>query len=68
MISDAASYMVKAGKSLNDLYRNFIHCPCLAHGFARVVETLRLLFPLVNDSIKYGKRIFIKVPPQNSRI
>jgi hypothetical protein len=41
-INYSTPYMGKAGKSLNALYRNFIHCTCLAHGFARVVETLRI--------------------------
>jgi hypothetical protein len=38
------------------------NCTCLAHGINRIAETIRLQFPLVNDLIKNGKKIFVKAP------
>ena len=62
MLSDAATYMVKASNVLKVFYENLIHCTCLAHGLSRVAETVRLQFPVVNDLIKNGKKIFVKSP------
>ena len=62
MLSDAAAYMIKAASNIKNFYFNLIHCTCLAHGFNRVAETIRLQYPLVNKLIKNGKKIFIKAP------
>jgi len=37
-LSDAAPYMVKAGKCINTLYSKCIHLTCLAHAFHRIVK------------------------------
>jgi hypothetical protein len=34
----------------------------LAHGINRIAETIRLQFPLVNELVKSGKKIFVKAP------
>ncbi|CAH0562763.1 unnamed protein product [Brassicogethes aeneus] len=62
MLSDAAAYMVKTASNLKVFYGNLIHCTCLAHGLNRVAETIRQQFPLVNELIKNGKKVFIKAP------
>ncbi|KAB0805335.1 hypothetical protein PPYR_02305 [Photinus pyralis] len=62
MISDAAAYMLKAGRNLKILYESLIHCTCVAHGVNRVAETVRLQFPEVNKLISNGKKIFVKAP------
>jgi hypothetical protein len=42
-VSDAASYMIKAAKTLQLLYPKMIHVTCLAHALKRFVGfTLRL--------------------------
>jgi hypothetical protein len=62
MISDAAPYMVKAGKGLKLLYSKMIHLTCLAHGVHRVAEIVRGLFPNVNGIISNVKKVFVKAP------
>lgn len=62
MLSDAASYMVKAATHLKVFYPNLIHCTCVAHGINRVAEEVRNQFPLVNDLINNMKKVFIKAP------
>lgn len=62
MLSDAASYMAKAASTLKVFYTNLIHCTCLAHGINRVAESIRVKYPLVNDLISNGKKVFVKAP------
>lgn len=62
MLTDAAAYMTKSASALKIFYPNLIHCTCLAHGVNRVAEHIRSKFPLVNDLISSGKRIFVKAP------
>lgn len=62
LITDAASYMLKAGKSLQVFFPNLIHVTCLAHGFHHVAEEIRSLFPSVNKVISIGKKVFLKEP------
>ena len=49
IVSDAASYMVKAGKGLKLIFPDMIHITCLAHGLHRVCEKIRSSFNMVND-------------------
>lgn len=58
MLSDAATYMVKAASNMKIFYENLVHCTCLAHGLNRIAETIRLQFPLINDLIRNGKKYF----------
>lgn len=44
-VSDAAPYMVKAGKNIKALYSKMEHVTCLAHGLHRVAEEVRRHFP-----------------------
>ena len=58
LITDAATYMVKAGKTLKAFYQNLIHLTCVAHGLNRIAEKVRELFPNVNTLICNGKNLF----------
>lgn len=60
--SDAAPYMVCAGKLLVAIYPKTIHVTCIVHGLHRVCETIRLKFDAVNDLIGNVKKIFSKAP------
>lgn len=62
MLSDAATYMIKAGQQLKLLYPNLIHVTCLAHGLSRVAEEIRQQFPDVNSFINNVKKTFLKSP------
>ena len=62
MLSDNASYMVKAAQNLKIFYSNLIHVTCLAHGLNLVAEEIRRNFPHVNDLINNVKKVFIKSP------
>jgi len=46
-VSDAAPYMIKAGKTLQLLYPKMIHVTCLAHALHRVAEEVRGSYPEV---------------------
>lgn len=61
-VSDAAPYMVKAGKNIKALYSKMEHVTCLAHGLHRVAEEVREHFPKVDALISNVKKIFLKAP------
>ena len=60
LLSDAAPYMIEAGKCLKVFYPKLIHFTCLAHRVNRVAEQVRLEFPSLNyfiSNIKKYKQI-----------
>ena len=61
-LSDAAPYMVKAGKVLRTLHPKKIHVTCLAHGLSRVAENVRVKYACVDRLIANGKKVFRKCP------
>jgi len=61
-LSDAAPYMVKAGKSIKPFYPKVVHVTCVAHGLHRVAEEIQLQFPKVDDLISNVKNFFLKAP------
>ncbi|XP_066993260.2 uncharacterized protein [Anabrus simplex] len=62
LVTDAALYMIKAGKSFKFLYPKMLHVTCLAHAMHRVAEELREKSPSVNSVISSVKKIFVKAP------
>ncbi|PSN51684.1 hypothetical protein C0J52_09598 [Blattella germanica] len=61
-VTDAAPYMIKAGKGLKMLYPKMIHVICLAHAIHRVAEEVRGNYPEVDKLISNVKKIFTKTP------
>lgn len=61
-VTDAASYMVKAGKCLQSLYPKMVHVTCAAHGLHRVAENVRSQFPDVDRLVSNIKKVFNKCP------
>lgn len=61
-LSDAAPYMMKAGRGLKILYSKMEHVSCLAHGLHRVAEEIRKHFPKVDQLISNTKKVFLKCP------
>lgn len=61
-LSDAAPYMIKAGKAISALYSKMVHITCLAHGVHRVAEEIRGQFQKVDKFIAKVKQIFLKCP------
>lgn len=61
-LSDAAPYMVKAGKCIQVFYSKMLHVTCVAHALHRVAEEIRKYFPKVDQLISNGKKIFLKAP------
>jgi hypothetical protein len=51
-LSDAAPYMVKAGKAIKLFYSKIIHITCLAHAFHRVAETVRIGYPNLTNLLQ----------------
>lgn len=66
LVTDAASYMVKAAKHLKIFYPNMKHLTCLAHGLHLVAEEVRKSFPDVDDFVSAVKKIFRKCPARVS--
>lgn len=58
--TDGASYCIKGGRSLKELYPNLIHCLCLCHALNRVAELVRYSYPIVDKLISEVKKIFTK--------
>ena len=54
--------MLKSGQELKVFYPALLHVTCLAHGLHRVCESVREMFPEVNDLVSTVKRIFVKAP------
>lgn len=61
-LSDAAPYMIKAGRGIKIIYSKMEHVSCLAHGLHRVAEEIRKNFPKVDQLISNVKKIFLKCP------
>lgn len=61
-LSDAAPYMVKAGKSIKAFYPKLIHITCLAHAMHRIAEEIRTNYPDVDSLVSNVKKIFLKAP------
>lgn len=66
MVTDAAPYMVKAGKVLKTFYVNMLHLTCIAHGLHRVCEYIRNAFADVDQLIAMCKKVFLKSPSRLS--
>ncbi|XP_023215156.1 uncharacterized protein LOC111617975 [Centruroides sculpturatus] len=61
-VTDAASYMVPAMKTLKIFFPALVHVTCLAHGLNRVAEQIRVEYEKVNKLISSVKKVFIKAP------
>jgi hypothetical protein len=61
-VSDAAPYMIKAGKAIQTLYSKVIHITCLAHAFHRLAEKVCDEFSEVDKVISSVKKVFRKSP------
>lgn len=61
-VSDAAPYMIRAGKDLKPFFPSMVHVTCVAHSVHRVCEMIRELFTEVNGLITTVKRVFLKAP------
>jgi len=51
LLSDAAPYMVKAGKAIKVFYLKMEHVICLTHSLHRVAEEVKKYFPKVDQLI-----------------
>jgi len=60
IVTDAALYIVKAGKATQAFYPKMVHITCLAHGSHRVAEEIRANFSQKN--VSETKKIFVKAP------
>jgi hypothetical protein len=66
-VTDAAPYMLKAGKGLKMLYPRMVHLTCPAHGLHREAEEIRGNYPDVDSLISNVKKIFLKSRNSNKR-
>lgn len=60
LVTDAAPYMINAGKILKLFYDNMVHITYIVHGLHRIAEEVRLHFPLVNKLVSCVNKIFVK--------
>ncbi|VVC33355.1 Ribonuclease H-like domain [Cinara cedri] len=61
LCSDAAPYIIKAGKTLNVFFPNMIHIS-LAHMIQRLAEKVREMYLNVNTLVSNLKKVFLKAP------
>lgn len=59
MVSDGASYMIKAGAALTTLYPKLIHLTCITHALHLVSEEIRNQFQDVDKLISNVKKVNI---------
>jgi hypothetical protein len=62
LLSDAAPYMVKCGKSLQVFFPRLLHLTCLEHALSLVCRKAEEIFPDVNCLIASIKSVFVKAP------
>lgn len=63
LLTDPASYIIKAEKLLKTFYKNLIHVTCIAHALNLIAENIQDSFPELNSLINQGKKSFYKHPP-----
>lgn len=66
-VTDRAPYMLKAGRTLKELYPAMMHVSCLCHGLHNLAEEVGKLFPRVNEIISTTKKIFVKAPSRKAK-
>ena len=66
LLSDAAPYMLKCGKSLQIFFPRLLHLTCLLHGISLVCEKAMEAFPDVNRLIASVKMVFVKAPSRRA--
>lgn len=59
-LTDAAPYIVLAGKTLKIVYPKLLHVTCIVHRLHRVCEKIRDENDEVNDLISNMKTLFVK--------
>lgn len=62
MLTDATQHMVKAGEILSKMFPLMIHLTCSTRAFDKIVETISESFPLGNNLLSAGSKIFVKAP------
>lgn len=62
LLSDAAPYMVKAGKAIKIFYLKMEHLIFMAHALHREAAEVRKYFSKVDQLISNCKKIFLKAP------
>jgi len=62
LLSDAAPYMVKCGRTLQVFYPLLVHITCVAHALSLVCEKAPEIFKDVNRLIASMKLCFVKSP------
>lgn len=60
LLSDGASYMIKAASALRTLYSRMLHVTCVAHGLNRVCECVREHYTEIDSLVAYVKSIFAR--------
>lgn len=58
-ITNAASYCIKAGKTLKARFPELKHAPCLTHAVHSLAETIRSKFPAINNCVTLFTKKFI---------
>lgn len=66
LLSDAAPYMIKCGKSLKVFFPRLLHLTCTLHGISLVCEKAMAAFPDVNRLIASVKMVFVKAPSRRA--
>ncbi|QQP58237.1 Putative LOC100902024, partial [Caligus rogercresseyi] len=61
LITDGATYCLKAGRGLKELFLNMMHVACICHALNRVAELVRYEFPLVDELISEIKKVLAVV-------
>jgi len=51
IVSDAATYMVKAGKAIQTFFPKMLHVTCLAHALHRVTEQMKFFILIFGSNI-----------------
>lgn len=60
LLTNGASYCLKAGNALKGIFTELIHITCICHALKRVAELARTTYPKVSVLIAEIKKIFVK--------
>ena len=66
LVSDAASYILKAGRQLQEtLHPYLVHNTWVVHGMHRVADFIRDSHPKTDKLVAAQKKTFLKCPRRN---
>lgn len=66
LVTEAAPYMVLAGRNLKTIYSMMTQVTCILHGMHRICEHVRESLATINQPVSWARKVFLKCPTRIS--